>query len=302
MQVALLDTLVPTRDFLESPLRQSRIEGRNVGTRKGKPATDCVDEILSRPVDARLAIARVFNRQQDIVARHPPTWPIRRELTGPEFEDVRLAVKGNVDDDPVARKGPGEFGVLVAEGAAPVPRHIDRDLLHRLHPHFVGTKGWRCDGEVMGQGLCPFLRVGLFQALLRLGLDRASHLLTLRLERRAQIAALKEVIVHSYEDSERTGGGFGGWRRWTRRTDPRRAHPPIRRQPKVHPSPRLKRHLWMLACCHLARDGRAAAFSTSDSRVPGARSRRGRERYERRGRSLVGLAIVPPPGWARPPT
>jgi choline dehydrogenase-like flavoprotein len=36
-------------------------------------------------------------------------------------------------------------------------------------------------------------------------------------------------------------------RRWTRRTDPRRPHPPIRRQPKVHPSPRLNRHLSMLA-------------------------------------------------------
>lgn len=85
MQVALLNALVPTRDFLESPLRQSRIEGRNVGTRKSKPATDCVDEILSRRVDARLAIAGVFNGQQDVVARHPPTWPIRRELTGPQF-------------------------------------------------------------------------------------------------------------------------------------------------------------------------------------------------------------------------
>src|SRR5580704_1400687 len=212
MEVALLTTLVPTRDLLESPLRQSRIEGRNFRTRKSKPATDCLDEILSRPVDARLTIARVFNRQQDIVARHPPAWPIRRELTGPEFKDVRVAVKRNVDDDPVATKGPGKVGVLVAEGAAPVPRHIDRDLLHRFHPHFVGTKGWRCDGEVMGQDLCPFLRVSLFQVLLRLGFDGASHLLRLRLEHRAQIAALKEVIVHPYQDSERRGDGCDGWR------------------------------------------------------------------------------------------
>lgn len=159
------------------------------------------EELLCSRINGRFLVVSPVDRQEKLSHADPPTRPNRGEAARSKLEDSTIPLEGNVYDDAVARELVNKVGDIVTEDTHLIVRNVDPHVLRRLSPHLVKVHLRAVDGEVMRERRSPLVNVGLLQVLLGLGADRITHLLGLRLECLAKVAASEEHVIHNNEDT-----------------------------------------------------------------------------------------------------